>query len=328
MNEKIRYFNQKLLTLSRNEIDFFKLISFNPIRFSRLHEINKLGARYNIPIRQIRDLVELGYIYYFSNVIGYLDKNGGMAAFNKVIADYDKLPTLTTRTSTIIDLQQYSTPPPIAYLFGEFGGEVETVFDPTAGNGMLFLNIKAQKEYGNEISLYRLKNLNYQGVVTSYFDATKEFPNEYHKKFDFIVTNPPFGTYPATKFDEYEITSLEHFIVLKALETMKETGKAAIIVGGNVEYDQNGIIKPGKFRQFLFYLYSRYNVLDILNCSGDLYYTMGASFPFIIILISGITGQKKYPPRADFDLSTGTLNSPNQIVHFEAIKSRVENLIN
>ncbi|MEK7111975.1 MAG: N-6 DNA methylase, partial [Patescibacteria group bacterium] len=160
-----------------------------------------------------------------------------------------------------------------------------------------------------------------------YFDATKEFPEEYKNKFDFVVTNPPFGTFPPMYFDKYEITSLEHYIVLKALETMKPTGKAAIIVGGNINYDKNGIITPGKFRQFLFYLYSRYNVVDVLNCSGDLYYKMGTSFPITIIFIKGITHNPKYPPRVDFDLSTGMTNSPNQIQHFEAIKSRVENLI-
>lgn len=327
MTSKLQYFNKKLLTLSKKEFDFLGRISFNPFIYSRFQQILKEAQRSEINTRQARELTELAYILYYKNTIDYLDKAGGMAAFNKIVDDYEKLPTLTTRTSTIVDLGQYSTPAPVSYLLGEFGGEVETVFDPTAGNGMLFLNVKAKEKYGNEISLYRLKNLNYQGIKTTYFDATKEFPEEYKQKFDFIVTNPPFGTFPPIKFDKYEITSLEHYIVIKALETMKPAGKAAIIVGGNVEYDANGIIKPGKFRQFLFYLYSRYNVVDVLNCSGELYYKMGTSFPITIIFIKGITHQPKYPTRVDFDLSTGTTNSPNQIIHFEAIKSRVENLI-
>ena len=189
MNSKLQYFTKKLLTLSKNEIDFFHKVLSNLLQYSRFQQLKTLGEQYKIPVRQIREIVELSYIYYFNNIINTLDKAGGMAAFNSIVATYEKLPTLTVRTSTVIDLAQYSTPSPAAYIIGEFAGEVETVFDPTAGNGMLFLNVKAKEKYGNEISLYRLKNLNYQGIKTTYFDATKEFKVKVPK----IRLNPAVG---------------------------------------------------------------------------------------------------------------------------------------
>ena len=316
INTELRYFNDLLFSLSDKERELALRIANDPFEFVRFHNILKEGKRLKISERQIRELTELGYILYFKRNI-----NKG---YKWVVNQYQKLPTITLRTSTVVDLQQYSTPPPIAYLFGQFADkDPVNAFDPTAGNGMLFLNLYPTNTYANEIDLFRLKNLKYQHFETSYYDAYADsFPKEWNKKMDIVVTNPPFGSIPEIKFDSYKITSLEHYIVIEALKTMKDTGKACIIVGGNVEYDNNGIITPGKFRQFLFYLYSKYNVVDVINCSGDLYYKMGTSFPITIILIHGITDNPKYPPRADFDLATATRNSPNQVKYFEALEGR------
>jgi hypothetical protein len=132
----------------------------------------------------------------------------------------------------------------------------------------------------------RLSNLQKQGFgeVTSQ-DGLLSFGE---KQYDVIVTNPPFGNVTPKTYDGlYEISGLEHQMAINALESMKDDGRAAIIIGGNTEYNQNGSIK-GKDRVFLNYLYAHYNVVDVINMDGKtLYSRQGTGFPVRMILING-----------------------------------------
>ena len=47
-----------------------------------------------------------------------------------------------------------------------------------------------------------------------------------------------------------------------------DSGKAAIIIGGHTRWDDKGRIQAGKQRIFFNYLYSRYNVADVINIDG------------------------------------------------------------
>ena len=73
---------------------------------------------------------------------------------------------------------------------------------------------------------------------------------------------------------------------------MKDDGRAAIIIGGKTEYAKNGSLNP-KDKAFLGYLYSHYNVEDVINVDGGLYAKQGTSYPTRIILING---RRKYDP--------------------------------
>lgn len=223
--------------------------------------------------------------------------------FDNIVDLYETQPTLSARDNDRINKQQYSTPAPMAFLMGRFvmNGSHETSgpngirgLEPSAGNGMLTIALPKETMHVNDIDEMRLSNLAKQGFgeVTSQ-DGTQPFGE---KKYDVVVTNPPFGSVPAKTYDgQYEISGLEHQMAINALESMKDDGRAAIIIGGNTEYNQNGTIK-GKDRAFLNYLYAHYNVVDVINMDGKtLYSRQGTGFPVRMILING---RKEFNPRS------------------------------
>jgi hypothetical protein len=76
-------------------------------------------------------------------------------------------------------------------------------------------------------------------------------------------------------------------MTIHALDTMKDSGRAAIIVGGHTEWDEYGRVRNGADRYFLSYLYHYYNVEDVINIKGDMYSKQGTRFPIRLILING-----------------------------------------
>jgi hypothetical protein len=81
-------------------------------------------------------------------------------------------------------------------------------------------------------------------------------------------------------------------MALRALDCMKDNGKAAIIIGGHTRYDKKGRIQKGKNRFFFNYLFSRYNVVDVIPIDGSkLYSRQGTSFDTRLMLIDGRKSQ-------------------------------------
>ena len=214
---------------------------------------------------------------------------------------YENQPTFSQRDSERVAKQQYSTPAPYAYLADMYvkgnGKEINSALEPSAGNGMLTIGLPIDKVHVNDIDEARVLNLNRQGfkIVTSQ-DGTQPFGD---KNVDIVVTNPPFGTTAPRDYDGYKISSLEGQMAINALESMKDDGRAAIIIGGKTEYAQNGSLKP-KDKAFLGYLYSHYNVEDVINVDGSLYAKQGTTYPTRIILINGRRlNENSFPPVKD-----------------------------
>lgn len=232
---------------------------------------------------------------------------------DSIVELYYSQVNLSHRTSQSILLQQYSTPAPIAYLAGVFCG-LDTLqskggfaFEPSAGNGLLTIAAQPQNVYVNEISSLRNSNLRIQGYKNVWDrDATKPFA-DVQRSFDAVLTNPPFGLADsAVMYDTFPIKPLEHIMALRALDCMVDNGKAAIIIGGHTNWDDKGRIQAGKNRIFFNYLYSRYNVKDVINIDGSkLYSRQGTSFDVRLILIDGrqtpnpLKGAMKYAPVYD-----------------------------
>jgi hypothetical protein len=212
--------------------------------------------------------------------------------FDAIVELYHSQVNLSHRTSQSILLQQYSTPAPIAYLAGVFCSIDDLkvrVFEPSAGNGLLTIAASPAACTVNEIDTVRRRNLETQGFASVInMDATRSFKG-FEKSFDAVLTNPPFGMLDTeVMYDSFAIRPLEHIMALRALDTMKDDGKAAIIIGGNTNWDDKGRIQAGKNRIFFNYLYSRYNVMDVININGaKLYSRQGTSFDVRLILING-----------------------------------------
>lgn len=220
--------------------------------------------------------------------------------YQSIVDLYNTQANLSHRTSNSILLQQYSTPAPIAYLAGVFAGlNEERLFhlgnrafealEPSAGNGLLTVAGQPHFFRVNEIDELRRTNLISQGYreVTA-LDASQPFPMHYVRRFDAVLTNPPFGSVDVKiDYDGYKIGSLEQLMALRALDCMSDSGRAAIIIGGHTTWDELGRIQAGKNRIFFNYLYTYYKVEDVINIDGQkLYSRQGTSFDVRLILIS------------------------------------------
>lgn len=251
--------------------------------------------------------------------------------FEQICHLYDMQPTISQRSSNRIKMQQYSTPLPMSFVADMFVAEKgkvvgdDTVLEPTAGNGMLVFAVPTAQLHVNELDDVRYENLRFGGYkeVTKQ-DATKPF--EGGRRYAGVVANPPFGKVSPKLYDGMEIASLEAQIALNALESMKDDGRAAIIVGGNMEYSPNGAIK-GADRALYSYLYDHYNVKGVVDMDGSLYRKQGTTYPTRMILIEGRRSDEEraqeriYPPVRDkaipvatsfdelYDIVNGLLNS-------------------
>ena len=252
--------------------------------------VEKLARSFGITDKtEVKELIELAIVF---NARGIATAKGGdiKAKFDQLVDLYRHQVNLSHRTSMSVMLQQYSTPAPIAYLAGLFvkADQGVSVFEPSAGNGLLTIAAPPENVVVNEIGDLRRANLEKQGYKEVLKrDATKPF-RHFDRYFDAVLTNPPFGTLDeAVKYDTFPIRALDHLMTLRALDTMKDNGRAAIIIGNHTRWDSKGRIQSGKNRIFFNYLYSRYNILDVINIDGKLYSRQGTSFNVRLILVDG-----------------------------------------
>ena len=279
------------------------------VRPLTMTEVRKMAAKYSA-LKETRDtdlqeLVELAMTQLtrseaIINVDGTAEQQ--RAAFDHIVNLYHIQPSLNARDSERLIKQQYSTPTPFGYVMGQFvragGKPVGSMLEPSAGNGALTITVNPSVVHVNDIDDVRLANLRKLGYgrVTAQ-DALLPFSGD---RVDVVMTNPPFGTVAEKEYDGiFRISSLEGQMAINALEQMKDDGRAAIIIGGNTSYRTNGSMNP-KDAAFFGYLYSHYNVADVINISGKaLYSRNGTGYDVRMILIDGRKPgefQRVFPP--------------------------------
>lgn len=272
-------------------------------KFNGIVELRKIAERVGLKDIKDTDLQELTETAIVKRARGIAssESTNDAVKFERIKTLYENQPSLNQRDSERVMKQQYSTPAPYAFLADMYvkgnGKVIENALEPSAGNGMLTIGLPMDKVHVNDIDDQRLANLRRQGFknVTSQ-DGTQPFAD---KDVDVVVTNPPFGSATPKEYDGYKISSLEGQMAINALESMKDDGRAAIIIGGKTEYAKNGSLNP-KDKAFLGYLYSHYNVEDVINVDGGLYAKQGTSYPTRIILINGRRlNENAFPPVKD-----------------------------
>jgi hypothetical protein len=251
-----------------------------------------------------------------------LESGDQKAKYSKIVDLYHRQTNLSFRTSQSILLKQYSTPAPIGYLMGVYCGidsNTKTVFEPSAGNGLLTVATYPKMVTVNEIDKVRNENLqrqNYRTVLRQ--DASIPF-EKFEKSYDAVITNPPFGRIGTPTFvGTYKIYDLDHYMAIIALDTLKDNGKSAIIIGGHTKYDDKGRIQAGKNRIFFNYLYHHYEVEDVIAIDGSkLYSRQGTAFDTRIILING----RKAKPDGVAPLQTDQLSKV--VTSFDELYTRI-----
>ncbi|RHN89485.1 hypothetical protein DW657_13360 [Prevotella sp. AM23-5] len=272
-------------------------------KFNGIVELRQIAEKVGLKDIKDTDLQELAETAIVKRARGIAssESTNDAVKFERIKTLYENQPSLNQRDSERVMKQQYSTPAPYAFLADMYvkgnGKVIESALEPSAGNGMLTIGLPMDKVHVNDIDAQRLANLRRQGFknVTSQ-DGTQPFAD---KNIDVVVTNPPFGSATPKEYDGYKISSLEGQMAINALESMKDDGRAAIIIGGKTEYAKNGSLNP-KDKAFLGYLYSHYNVEDVINVDGGLYAKQGTSYPTRIILINGRRlNENAFPPVKD-----------------------------
>lgn len=315
LGTELNGFDTKLKFVERVEKDLA-----NKVHYTK-RSIEKLAATFGINDKnQVKELTELAIVRrarVLAHTPGRVKER-----YDSIVELYKSQVNLSHRTSQSILLQQYSTPAPIGFLAGIFVGADKgaMVFEPSAGNGLLTIAGDEKNIVVNEIDPFRRENLQTQGFKqVMKRDATSAFP-EFYQKMDAVITNPPFGTLDTeAMFDTFPIRTLDHLMALRALDCMKDRGRAAIIIGGHTRWDDKGRIQAGRNRIFFNYLYSRYNVIDVINIDGSLYSRQGTSFDVRMILIDG----RKRPARGAAPTKSSVI--AETVKSFEVLYERVTN---
>lgn len=225
--------------------------------------------------------------------------DNGRATFDQLLALYERQPLLNVRTSTSVANQAYSTPAPLAFLASELAriGRGVTVYEPSAGTGMLLMGATPSNVAANELDPARQALLREAGFpVVTPNDATDYVPKG---RFDAVITNPPFGSIKNDKgdtikvpVDGYKLGQIDHLIAARALEAMKDDGRAVLILGANK-------VAGGASNDdliFFNWLYGHYNVAGHFEVSGDLYQRQGAGWPVRVITINGRQASAQVAP--------------------------------
>lgn len=253
-------------------------------------------------MKEAQDAYEAANVEYASRAVKAV--GDASTVFDTLVRRYENQPNLSIRTSTSIENQAYSTPAPLAFIVDRFAGLAKgvSVYEPTAGNGMLLIGADRTKSVTNELDQLRAANLEALGFKVSTKDASTWAPTE---RFDAVVANPPFAKMAGpVEVDGYKIVKLDHLIAAKALGAMKDAGKASIIIGAGSR-DEAGEVTAAA-RPFFNWLYSHYNVVSDFELEGDLYSRQGASFPVRVIAIDGRVRSAKVSPVAESINRLGT----------------------
>lgn len=231
------------------------------------------------------------------------------AVFRQLKDDYERQPNLDVRTAKSSDFQAYSTPAPMSFLANLAAGidKHTTVYEPTAGNGLLLMLANPDKTFANELDPVRAEALAWTGFETTVQDAAgNALDGIVSEPVDAVVTNPPFGTlrdgnhkpikhaFTDAQGNAYKFGEIDHLIAKQALDAMKPEGKATLILGAPKEAGDY----TGSNKVFLNWLYRNHNVVHHVEIDGQLYKGQGAAWPIQMIVVHGKvpSGTGKHAP--------------------------------
>lgn len=206
-----------------------------------------------------------------------------------------KLPPQSWRDNEQIKLQQFSTPPALAFVLANLlAPQVgRTALEPSAGTGSLVLWLKKSgcEPVVNEISEWRrifLELQNYQPLAVNAEFLDDLLPAEV--KPDYILMNPPFSVASGQKRDSnYGFRHVE-----AALRRLNPGGRLVTLLGAKSCLDTD------KGKKFWHRLGQEYSVHALLTVPPEVYYKYGTTFQTIAVVISKpeIAGKsKKFNPQ-------------------------------
>ena len=277
-------------------------------------EVQALGQAQGLTEKDADEWAELGATEAAREIV-----HAGMSpqeTYRALVSLYERMPGNTGRTVETRTAQQFSTPPPLAYvasLLADVRGG-NKFLDPTAGHGMLAIATRPnagvvlnELQEGRRQRLWRfaLKRRGFTNVVG--MDATSEefLAAVRQSQPDRLGLNPPFGAVLDAQGNNIQFPlvnpvtrakttpAIDLAIALNSLEGMDPQGKAFVIIGAETGTPHNGFAEDPKARAqayrrpVMLEFFQRFNVVDWFTVSGDLYRKMGAGWPVDVIIIHG-----------------------------------------
>lgn len=255
------------------------------------------------------------------------------AKYDRLVDLYSRQPLLSTRTSTSVEQQAYSTPAPLAYVASRLAGIDETVsvYEPSAGNGMLLIEARPTNVIANELNPDRRANLEPQGFRVTGNDAAEAAQAasiRNSEPVDRVIANPPFGKVRREDNQGNKVWNVEgigtpeidHAISLQALSAMREDGRAVLIIGGkqgDTDARREGY-RADRVRAFFKTLYDKYNVVDHFTVDGRLFERQGAGWPVDVIVIDG---------RGKSALSYPMREPPPVLASWDEVRSKLDDRV-
>lgn len=233
------------------------------------------------------DAMELGVNMYLDGQI-VIDPKGDIDAARSAVKNLVKmlelLPTQTRRTGETDDFQQFSTPPPLAYI-ANWAANLNTgdvVLEPSAGIGglALFANTAGADVIMNEITPRRaalLKELAFGRIFTEDAEQLNNILPDYVKP-TVVVMNPPFSA-AAGRMKGVKKTSFAEAHLEQALLRLQPDGRLVAIVGRGMAD------KAPAFRNWWKKIKAEYNVRANIGINGSNYTKYGTSFDVQILVI-------------------------------------------
>lgn len=286
-----------------------------------IKEVTGIEAKPNtLEAKDIDEQIEVGFTKRAREIAQ--NANNVTDTFDDLVKLYDQQPNLNVRTSTSKENQAYSTPAPISFLASRLAdiNKQTTVYDPAAGHGMLLMEAAPENIFANELDSTRAERMvDILGETNIANENAVDF--DLGVKVDRVIANPPFGKVKDADgktnilFDANGLRTneIDQAIVMKSLETLKDDGKAAFIIGGKkgAEETRRSKYNSTSDRAFWKRLYNNHNVIDHFSIDGKLYRKQGAEFPLDVIVIDGV-GKSTLPLPG--------IKPPRQYDSFESLK--------
>jgi hypothetical protein len=206
-----------------------------------------------------------------------------MQAFATLDALTDRLATQTDRTVEQVEFQQFSTPPPFAFLAARLldARPGDIVLEPSAGTGSLAIwpRLAGAHVICNEITERRcwlLKNvLGFESYSVNAELINDLLPTEIAPTL--VLMNPPFTATGGRVVQHHAKYGLNH--IESALQRLSQNGRLVAISGENMSFQRSGSL--GWWQKIA----STYNVRANVGLSGDVYRKYGTSWGFQILVI-------------------------------------------
>lgn len=230
--------------------------------------------------RDAYDATEAGFNLYLKQI--EFNASNVQEGLKTLIAEQARLPRQNKRDHRQIELQQFSSPPPLGLVLVDVAGVEKgmAVLEPSAGTGNLAIlaKLRGARVDTNEIDEKRRELLELLGFEPTTLDAERlDNLLEAQKRYDVVVMNPPFSATGGRVNGHNSAFGARH--LEQALLRLKPGGRLAAIVGRGMALD-----RPG-FRKWWTEQGKKYRIRANVGIDGREYGKFGTTFDVQLIVI-------------------------------------------